>query len=129
MSLHNHVDEIDVEHRADKEDGVVDEDMEVLQRAYRLVGVNPEDYIHPRSSSITAGDADPGSDSDDVDDFELLRDIQNRFSIVADEQPLSTLSPVSADEEEDEFEMLRSIQRRFAAYESGKLFVIVKIAL
>ncbi|XP_008452207.2 uncharacterized protein LOC103493297 [Cucumis melo] len=121
MSLHNHVDEIDVEHRADKEDGVVDEDMEVLQRAYRLVGVNPEDYIHPRSSSITAGDADPGSDSDDVDDFELLRDIQNRFSIVADEQPLSTLSPVSADEEEDEFEMLRSIQRRFAAYESDTL--------
>ncbi|KAA0060521.1 snRNA-activating protein complex subunit 4 [Cucumis melo var. makuwa] len=121
MSLHNHVDEIDVEHRADKEDGVVDEDMEVLQRAYRLVGVNPEDYIHPRSSSITAGDADPGSDSNDVDDFELLRDIQNRFSIVADEQPLSTLSPVSADEEEDEFEMLRSIQRRFAAYESDTL--------
>lgn len=127
MSLRNHVDEIDVEHPADKEDGVVDEDMEVLQRAYRLAGVNPEDYINPRLSSPAAGDADPGSDSDDVDDFELLRDIQNRFSILADEQPQST--PVSADEEEDEFEMLRSIQRRFAAYESGKLFVIVNIDL
>ncbi|XP_038905717.1 uncharacterized protein LOC120091681 isoform X2 [Benincasa hispida] len=120
MSCHNHGDEGDVELPANKEDDVVDEDMEVLQRAYRLVGVNPEDYINPRLSSPAVGDANSGFDSDD-DDFELLRNIQNRFSIVDDEQPLSTLPPVSLDEEEDEFEMLRSIQRRFAAYESDVL--------
>lgn len=129
MSHRNHDDEGDVELPVSKEDDVVDEDMEALRRAYKHVGVNPEDYINPRLSSPVAGDANPSSDSDDVDDFKLLRNIQNRFSCVADEQPLSTLPPMSLDEEEDEFEMLRSIQRRFAAYESGRFFLTIKIAL
>lgn len=132
MSRRSHFDGGDKELPAseeDDEDDLVDDDMETLRRACRLAGVNHEDYINPRLSLPAAGDANLGSDSDDVDDLELLRNIQNRFSIAADEQPLSILPPVTADEEEDDFEMLRSIQRRFAAYESGRFFVIVKIAI
>ncbi|XP_022987958.1 uncharacterized protein LOC111485355 isoform X1 [Cucurbita maxima] len=124
MSRRSHVDGGDKELPAseeDDEDDLVDDDMETLRRACRLAGVNHEDYVNPQLSLPAAGDANLGSDSDDVDDLELLRNIQNRFSIAADEQPLSILPPVTADEEEDDFETLRSIQRRFAAYESDIL--------
>lgn len=123
----------------DDEDDVFDEDMEALRRACRLVGANPEEYnnppLSPAAGAGSFGGSKPGSDSDDVDDLELVRNIRNRFSIAADDEdqalslhPLSTLPPVSPDEEEDDFETLRAIQRRFSAYESGRSLMITNFA-
>ena len=127
-----------------------DEDMEALRRACTLAGTNLVEARSPSSpSSAEVGRKDGGGvsssaegevgEDDEYDDFELFRNIRNRFSIpITDlKEPLS-LKPLSAlppdleydDDEDNDFETLRSIQRRFSAYDNtGKLHICLLFCL
>lgn len=110
-----------------EDDDALDEDMESLRRACMLTGRNPNDLNNPSTSAAngdySAGAADADSDSDD--DLELVRNIQNRFSISStlcetlSLEPLSSLPPAASDEDDD-FETLLAIQQRFSAHATGK---------
>lgn len=111
-----------------EDDDALDEDMESLRRACMLTGRNPNDLNNPSTSAAngdySAGAADADSDSDD--DLELVRNIQNRFSISStlcetlSLEPLSSLPPAASDEDDD-FETLLAIQRRFSAHATDTL--------
>jgi myb proto-oncogene protein len=56
----------------------LDEDMEALGRACVITGRKPNDLDNP---STSAANGYYSADSDSDDDLELVRNIQNRFSI------------------------------------------------
>ena len=102
----------------DDNDPVLDEDLEALRRACILTGTNPTDV------ATSSGAA---SDSDSIDDLELVRNIHKRFSISSGDapatlslKPLSFLLPTVSDDDEDDFEILRAVQKRFSAYHGGE---------
>ncbi|KAG2667556.1 hypothetical protein I3760_15G121600 [Carya illinoinensis] len=113
----------------DDEDDVLDEDLAALRRACMIAGMNPRD-LHdnipsPFSHSAASVNRDysaksPDSESDD--DLELVRSIQNRFSVSSDLreplslEPLASVVPQDASDEEDDFETLLAIQRRFSGH-------------
>lgn len=86
-----------------------DEDMEALRRACVLTGRS-----HP--NELVAS-----SDSDSDADLDLVRSIQERFSMPVFMKPLSSLPPVTSEEDEDDFETLCAIERRFSAYKNNTL--------
>lgn len=102
---------------ASDRDDALDEDMEALRRACLIAGRSPSD--------LDPGDG--GESSDSEDDLDLLRSIQQRFSVPSANaiddppipRPLNLILPTESDEEDD-FETLRAIQRRFVHYENGE---------
>ncbi|KAJ8773056.1 hypothetical protein K2173_028233 [Erythroxylum novogranatense] len=116
-------------------DDVLDEDMEALRQACMLTDANPYDLNNsiqrPSPSLPATGEASGESDKEDSeDDLEVLRSIQNRFSISAafseplSLKPLMTLPPDSDNDDDDDFATLAAIRRRFAAYDdTAQLFV------
>ncbi|XP_059664104.1 uncharacterized protein LOC132309860 [Cornus florida] len=102
-----------------------EEDMEALRKAFVLSETNPNDIQWPSTTATTVlGGAT--SDSDD-DDLELVRRIQERFSIPVDEgtslnmNPLCSLPPFASDDDEDDFEILGAIKKRFGHYDNDSL--------
>lgn len=128
------------EDERDDEDDVLDEDLAALRRACMIAGMNPRD-LHdnipsPFSHSAAAVNRDysaksPDSESDD--DLELVRSIQNRFSVSSDLreplslEPLASVVPQDASDEEDDFETLLAIQRRFSGHGCGKCNIDVHV--
>ncbi|XP_071691251.1 uncharacterized protein [Rutidosis leptorrhynchoides] len=102
-----------------------EEDMEALRRACSLTGINePVDDL-PTSSTVD-GDYEVTDESED-EDLELLRSIQQRFSVPTDdivtEQKPITMKPLNtilasglSDDSGDDYETLCAIQRRFSQY-------------
>ncbi|WKA08035.1 hypothetical protein VitviT2T_025797 [Vitis vinifera] len=106
----------------DDNDSALDEDLEALRRACILTGSNLNDRATSSGVAATSGAASD-ADSEGIDDLELVRNIQKRFSIPSEDvpaplslKPLSFLPPAVSDEDEDDFEILRAIQKRFSAY-------------
>ncbi|KVI04613.1 Homeodomain-like protein [Cynara cardunculus var. scolymus] len=105
------------------------EDMEALRRACSVTGVDDAVDDLPKSSTAD-DDHDDATYASEDEDIELLRRIQQRFSVpttdVGNEQqpvsmrPLNTILPSGLSEENDDygddFETLRAIQRRFSQY-------------
>lgn len=105
------------------------EDMEALRRACSVTGVDDSVDDLPKSSTAD-GDSDDATYESEDEDIELLRRIQQRFSVpttdIGTEQqpismrPLNTILPSGLSEENDDygddFETLRAIQRRFSQY-------------
>ncbi|XP_038726022.1 uncharacterized protein LOC120017044 isoform X2 [Tripterygium wilfordii] len=131
------------EDSSDSDEDVLDEDLEALRQACILTGTTPgnvRDFQGSKSTSPSTyaaveaikpigGGSLVASDSDSDEDFQLVRNIQDRFSLTADScEPLS-LKPLSAihpfldreELEDDDFETLRAVQRRFEAYNTGSL--------
>ncbi|KAK4778804.1 hypothetical protein SAY86_006332, partial [Trapa natans] len=99
--------------RSENEGSLFDEDMEALRRACMLTGTDV-------SAASTSG-REASTDSDSEDDLQLVRSIQNRFSIhLGALKSLAELSSLS-DGEDDDFETLRAIQRRFSAFDHETL--------
>ncbi|OVA00635.1 SANT/Myb domain [Macleaya cordata] len=131
MGLSSHRDETDRTEETseeDEDDEAFDEDMEALRRACMLTGTNPDEIKDATGTNITSPTTSGSvGRSDDEDDLELVRNIQQRFSIPSDAnqplilKPLSSLPPVVSDDEEDDFETLRAIERRFSKYDSYAL--------
>lgn len=100
-----------------------EEDMEALRRACSITGID-ESVDLPRSSTAD-GDYDVTDESED-EDLELLRSIQQRFSVPTNDvgtqqpatmKPLNTILPSGLlDDDGDDLETLRAIQRRFSQY-------------
>ncbi|KAF8390043.1 hypothetical protein HHK36_024564 [Tetracentron sinense] len=97
-----------------------DEDMEALRRACMLTGANPNELKD--LSSIFPAVSESEGDSSNIDDLDLVRNIQQRFSLPPDAnpplvlKPLQSLPPIVSDDDDDDFETLRAIQRRFSKY-------------
>lgn len=120
MSYHD-----EEESSGDDSDTGFAEDMEALRRACSVTGVD-----NLPKSSTADGDYDDATDESEDEDIELLRRVQQRFSVsttdIGNEQqpifrrPLNTILPSSLLEENDDygddFETLRAIQRRFSQY-------------
>jgi hypothetical protein len=118
-----------------EDDDALDEDMEALRRACVLTGRNPNHINNHNnfSTSTAMGEYSTGAaDSDSDDDLELVRNIQNRFSIspalceTLTLEPLSSLPPATSDDEDD-FEMLLAIQRRFSAQATSKRYTYMSV--
>ncbi|XP_047315933.1 uncharacterized protein LOC124919671 isoform X2 [Impatiens glandulifera] len=123
---------------SDSDDGF-DEDMEALRRACMLTGTNPDNllgsassanveaHVHAPDGASAAPMDTPEVEEDEEDDFEILRNIQQRFSASANREtpisrlPLMMLPPASSDQDDDDFETLRAIQRRFECYDKNSL--------
>lgn len=110
----------------DDNDSALDEDLEALRRACILTGSTLNDRATSSGVAATSGAASD-ADSEGIDDLELVRNIQKRFSIPSEDvpaplslKPLSFLPPAVSDEDEDDFEILRAIQKRFSAYHEGE---------
>lgn len=106
---------------SDSDDFGLREDMEALRRACSLGGGGFDGEICDDSSSESSDD-----------DFEVYRDIKNRFSNNCDdheEQPLNlkpicVLPPVNLDSDDDDdcngdLEILKDVQRRFMDFGNG----------
>lgn len=99
---------------SETEGSLFDEDMEALRRACMLTGTDI-------AAACTSG-RDASTDSDSDDDLQLVRSLQNRFSVPFDAfKSLATFSSPS-DGEDDDFETLRAIQKRFSAFDHGECF-------
>lgn len=123
----------------DYEDNDLDEDLEALRRACMITGMNPRD-LHdnnvpspsspPSAAALNRDYSAKSADSESDDDLELVRSIQNRFSVSSDSceplslKPLATL-PKDASDEEDDFETLLAIQRRFSGRGCGKCNIYI----
>ncbi|KAL4573428.1 hypothetical protein LXL04_020233 [Taraxacum kok-saghyz] len=113
-------------------DAGFDEDMEALRKACSVTGVDDSVDDLPKPSTAYS-DYDDTYTSED-EDIELLRNIQQRFSVPTNDvgsehhsismKPLSIIMPsgLSDDNDDygDDFETLRAIQRRFSQYYDTK---------
>lgn len=112
----------------DDNDSILNEDLDALRRACMITGTDPNDLP---ASPGAASDAD----SEGIDDLELVRSIQNRFSIPSEDvaatmslTPLSFLPAPMSDGEDDDFEILRAIQKRFSAYNEGEFLTALFVS-
>ncbi|MQL78902.1 hypothetical protein Taro_011354, partial [Colocasia esculenta] len=108
----------DEDSSASDRDDSLDEDMEALRRACMITGSSPGEF---------AADGADGDSSESEDDLDLLRSIQERFSVPSSVgndppivKPLNSILSMESDEEDD-FETLRGIQRRFVQYERDSI--------
>lgn len=114
---------------SDSDNTGFEEDMEALRKACSVTGLDNNDLPKSFTAAING-------DSDEEEDIQLLRSIQQRFSLPTNHndndnhddigdgqeyQPLNTILPSSDDygDDDDDFATLRAIQQRFSQY-NGK---------
>ncbi|CAN8258937.1 unnamed protein product [Cochlearia groenlandica] len=118
--LYEDVDDDDDEEEEEEDD--IGEDLEELRRACMVSDANPQEIA--KIGSVGAdygGDGGGGgiqSDSEEEDDFEMLRSIKSQLESSKDvrsDPPLVVSSlPWDSENEDDDFEMLRSIKSQLS---------------
>ncbi|KDP37900.1 hypothetical protein JCGZ_05339 [Jatropha curcas] len=130
MSVLMQNDDDEEEISSGNEDDGFHEDMEALRRACSLAGTNINDLDVDtggnNSHSTSAVSADGNYSGCEDDDFELFRNVQNRFSVQSDSLEPISLMPVCAippdlDNDEDDFETLCAVRSRFSAYDNSNI--------
>lgn len=113
MDSWRYEDDEEADEYGEEDDELFHRDLEALRRACMLTGAGDE-YEAGAPDRVL----ESGNESEEIDDMEFLRSIQNKLCLPIDVDARNLGG--TSDLDEDDFETLRAIERRFAKYDDGK---------